>query len=1834
MSTTPHILANGNLTQDWSNTGLITANDDWSGIGGIVGYLGDIDAGSPTGVDPTTLIGEGLGAVDVIANQTTPNTATAGGVAEFQIADPTIALNGSGTADAPSLVLYLDASSREEVRIEFDARDIDGSADNAIQPIAVQYRLGSAGAWTNAPGGFDGDVTTQSTATETTHFNVLLPAEVNGRADLQVRILTTNAAGNDEWVGIDNINVSSEPADTAVTTVSIGDVSISEGDAGTQVMTFTVTRSDNTSSFDVDYDTADGSANSGSDYVAAQGVVSFTAGGSLTQQISITINGDTDSEPNEAFTVELSNATNGAQIADASATGTVTNDDVTITKISAIQGTGVTNTMNNQIVTVEAIVVGDFQTGDADNARNLNGFYLQEEITDSDGNVSTSEGIFVFGGMTGLNVGDRVRVTGSLTENFGMTQLNANTISVVQAGAVADISTMAAVIDLPTAGVTLNQNGQYQPDLEAYEGMLVTIPETLTVSEQFNLDRFNDIKLVAGDRPAQFTHDNDPDVAGYQQHLQEVGSRTITYDDGLNSQNQPIGNLDGYGPTYNTANAPRMGDTVTGLTGVLDYQWAGASADGSTWRVRAVENGANEFESVNERPETPPDVGGNIQVGSFNVLNYFKTLNTINEATGAPDNPADNTAVGLDPRGANDINEFNRQTEKLVNVLCAMDADILGLIEIENDFLPGSAGNALEYLVNQMNAQLGSAVYSWVNPGQQFVGSDAISVACIYKPSEVRIALDTTIEILSDADLPQELLDRSTVDGVFNGLNTSRNVLTVTFEDLDTGGEFTAAINHFKSKSGAGTGSDADQLDGQGAWQNQRELAAEALTEWLATDPTGSGDDDIMLLGDFNAYFKEDAVGIIEDAGYENLQLRLEDPYSYVFDGQIGSLDYIFANEGLASQVTGVAEWHINADEADALDYNTDFGRDPTIFDADTLARVSDHDPILVGLNLQEEDVPVTFKLQLLHFSDAEAGLLAPQTAKNLAALVDKFEDEYANTLVLSSGDNFLPGPFIAAGTDPSVREAINAATGSTMAAGVNQPIAAADIAILNAIGIEASTIGNHDFDLGSKVLRDAITPGSVAGWNGANFAYLSANLDFSADADLNPRFTNTVGNGATPTAEASTLKGRVAPAAVITEGGQKIGIIGATTQLLESISSPTGTEVKGFPTDGTEVDDMTLLAAQLQPIIDEMIAEGINKIIVQSHLQQIANEQLLATKLRGVDIIIGGGSNTRLADSDDELGSFPGHSPVAEGTYPIVTAGADGKTTLIVNTDGEYTYLGRLTVEFDDNGEIIVGSLNPAESGAYVATAAEVAEAWGVSEAELEATAFANGTRGDKVRDVTDAIQNVINVKDGNVLGKSDVYLEGERAIIRTEETNLGNLTADANLWYGKQVDGTVLVSLKNGGGVRSAIGTVSEPDPVTGEIDKLPPDGGVSQLDIENSLRFNNALSLVTVTAEQLLLVLEHAVRATTATATPGQFAQIGGIAYSFDMDLPPGNRVLSAALIDENGNPTIALVEDGELVANPALPIRMVTLSFLLTGGDSYPLQQFIAANPGFANVVNLTPDLVPDAGQESSFAAEGTEQDAFAEYLKEFYEETAYNDADTDRTGDTRIQNLNFRDDTILDGKTVTGGSKNETLNGDDFANVIDGRGGNDTINGGGGKDLLLGGDGHDKVNGGRGNDALVGGEGDDTLKGDEGRDLLLGGARNDKLEGGSGNDVLIGGSGNDEMTGGEGADIFVFGNSFNRDSITDFNAAEDRIIVLTDAQIATLTADLSDINAVLASFDAITTGIGAGASFKNISGGVEINSSVFGKVLLEDLSIAELRAGGHMVGNQPVGDWYV
>lgn len=350
MSTAYFSLASGNFSQNWSDIGLILTNNNWANVPSIKGFQGTLMASS-SGVDPQTLttVNSGNTADSVIANQTNPNTTTTGGIAEFELANPTVALQGSGTARAPYLVLYMDGTGRENIQLTFNARDIDGSGDNSIQQIAVQYRIGETGDWINLPSGYIADASSgPSLATLVTAVSVTLPAAANGQSQIQIRIMTADAVGSDEWIGIDDIAVTSQAPSTA--TLAINDVTLSEGNSGTTDFTFTVTRSGvTTGTASATWTLANGTTDS-ADFTATPqtGTVSF-ADGETSRTVTVSVAGDTSFESNETFLVNLTNAV-GATISDAQGQGTITNDDtapsstLSINDVTMTEGnSGVTN---------------------------------------------------------------------------------------------------------------------------------------------------------------------------------------------------------------------------------------------------------------------------------------------------------------------------------------------------------------------------------------------------------------------------------------------------------------------------------------------------------------------------------------------------------------------------------------------------------------------------------------------------------------------------------------------------------------------------------------------------------------------------------------------------------------------------------------------------------------------------------------------------------------------------------------------------------------------------------------------------------------------------------------------------------------------------------------------------------------------------------------------------------------------------------------------------------------------------------------------------------------------------------------------------------------------------------------------------------------------------------------------------------------------------------------------------------------------------------------------------------------------------------------------------
>lgn len=610
----------------------------------------------------------------------------------------------------------------------------------------------------------------------------------------------------------------------------------------------------------------------------------------------------------------------------------------TITLISEIQGTAAKSPMQGKTVTVEATVVGDFQ-----GAEGLSGLYLQEEDGDVDGDKSTSEGLFVFDGdlYVDVSVGDRVQVTGTVEERFDeLTALvDLTNFTIIQRDAPVPTP---AIISFPIAT---------EATLEAAEGMLITIPDTLYVTEYFNYDRFGQITLSSdgpGNAPGtdgrldQFTQFNSPDAAGFEAYQQAIATRKIILDDGRAGQNPRTLPFARGSQPLSATNPLRGGDTVTGLTGVLSF-------DFGNYRIQS--NQGIDFQPTNPRPEFPSNVGGSLKVTSLNVLNFFTTLDQEGNPGSGPNN--------LPPRGADSAAEFNRQLEKLVTVIARMDADVVGLVELENEFGEDTNGDgqfAIGVLVKALNARMGAGTYNFVSPGNTFVDTgDAISVGAIYKPETVRIAAGTSVETLTDEDLPALDIDGLGInEPLFDGSSTNRASLAVTFEEIKNGETFTLAVNHFKSKGGNGSGDNADANDGQGNFNGTRTRGAQALAAWLASDPTGSGDTDFLIVGDLNAYAKEDPMVALADAGYTDLAAKFlgNKAYSFAFNGQLGTLDYALANDSLVSQVTGTTEWHINTDEPDAIDYNLEFNRDETLFNGQTPFRTSDHDPIIVGLEL------------------------------------------------------------------------------------------------------------------------------------------------------------------------------------------------------------------------------------------------------------------------------------------------------------------------------------------------------------------------------------------------------------------------------------------------------------------------------------------------------------------------------------------------------------------------------------------------------------------------------------------------------------------------------------------------------------------------------------------------------------------------------------------------------------------------------------------------------------------------------------------------------------------
>ncbi|NIF39823.1 ExeM/NucH family extracellular endonuclease [Burkholderia sp. Tr-862] len=562
------------------------------------------------------------------------------------------------------------------------------------------------------------------------------------------------------------------------------------------------------------------------------------------------------------------------------------------TPIADIQGPGAPSPLAGQNASIEAVVTADFGGTDG-----FGGFFVQQADPQRRNQPGVSEGLFVYAPKVRAKAGDLVHVTGKVEEKYGQTQLTlSSAIAVCANGQTVTPATLTLPVDSPNA-------------FAAYEGMLVRLPQTLTVTDNYELGRYGSTMLSSG-RLRTPTSVVPPSQA--QTQIDANARNRLILDDGSNKQNPA--SVPYPAPELSAANTLRSGYTVRNVEGVLEVRYG-------AWRVQPLPGAAAPtFDTrSNPRANAPArDPKSNLRVASFNVLNYFNG----NGMGGGFDDPNN--------RGAKNYAEFQRQEAKIVSALKALDADVIGLMEIQNN------GYGELSAVRQLAAKLGS---NWrvVDPGTSRLGGDAITVAMIYDSRAVEpVGRASTLAI---DDKNRQPLAQS-----FRRVGGNKQALTI-------------AVNHLKSKNCPDAANDdLDQGDGQGCWNPTRTRAAAKLADWLAGTPTGVAGQGTLLIGDFNSYTYEDPIRLLESRGYRNLVSRWigANAYSYVYNGEAGYLDHALASLPLASHVKAVHEWHINADEPLALQYTLAYksAEQQKTYYAPDAYRSSDHDPVLIDIAL------------------------------------------------------------------------------------------------------------------------------------------------------------------------------------------------------------------------------------------------------------------------------------------------------------------------------------------------------------------------------------------------------------------------------------------------------------------------------------------------------------------------------------------------------------------------------------------------------------------------------------------------------------------------------------------------------------------------------------------------------------------------------------------------------------------------------------------------------------------------------------------------------------------
>ncbi|MEQ6902630.1 ExeM/NucH family extracellular endonuclease [Nocardioides sp. YIM 152588] len=693
------------------------------------------------------------------------------------------------------------------------------------------------------------------------------------------------------------------------------------------------------------------------DFFGTSGAASYEgapAGASASSSVSLNRDADgTDTDNNGA------DFTQAAPSPTASGTDPEPEPEPEELAIAEIQGTGDTTPVSGQEVITSGVVTAAYPVG------GFYGFYLQTPGTGGEVDLAThdaSDGIFVYqrssAGAVTVEPGDHVEVTGLAGEYAGATQLTVD--------APEDIVELAEPADAPEP-----MTGDWpatDAERETLEGMLFAAEDAFTVTNTYSTNQYGEVGLALGDGPlVQPTDVAAPGSPEADAVAADNAARGIVLDDGSSWNYLNFSqNYDNTPPYVSNATPVVVGAAVEFTAPVILTE--GGSPSSPTYRFQPLAQATDDtatWPATFEDIRTPaPDEGllsasgtPDLKVASFNVLNYFTTLgdpddDNVSEdgcqAYTDRDGDGNNVRTGCDQRGAWDPEDFGRQQEKIVAAINALDADVVGLMEIENSAALGEATDeATEALVAALNADAGGEVWA-ANPSSaelpDAAEQDVITNAIIYKPAAV--------ERVGEA---RALGDQSGADQAFGN---AREPIGQVFEPAAGGEPFLFVVNHFKSKGSAGPWpGDVDAGDGQGNSNESRVRQATALRDWVAALESEVGVEDTFLVGDFNAYTQEDPLHVLYDAGYADTESYFGNgEFSYSFSGLSGSLDHVLVNAGALERLTGTDIWNINSGESVAMEYSR-YNYHATDFHTAEVYRSSDHDPVVVGL---DDEAPET----------------------------------------------------------------------------------------------------------------------------------------------------------------------------------------------------------------------------------------------------------------------------------------------------------------------------------------------------------------------------------------------------------------------------------------------------------------------------------------------------------------------------------------------------------------------------------------------------------------------------------------------------------------------------------------------------------------------------------------------------------------------------------------------------------------------------------------------------------------------------------------------------------